>query len=420
MTCGWTRSGRWILPSQVSAPLDVFTKIHHDNNHYLNTLYLFLVGSVGNWPGYRIPSILAGIGTVALAGLIGRRRNPASALLAMLVLGFSYVLVLYSSEARGYMGVVFFSLQSFYLLDRYLETKRWPFALMFSLSAVLGLMSHLVFLTVYLAELVWSGYRLMKSRPGPRRIAIAVLSCHAVPSLFIAALYFLDIRFMTIGGGTTSTLLNGYGTALAWGLGTPTAKVAILWTGIAAVAIIAVGLWRLRREKDLHVFFGSVIVIFPILLAVASGSKLLYVRYFIVANVFLLILFSFVLADLYRQGPRGKTLCLLVLFAYLAGNGRHLASLFVHGRGQYCEAARLMAEQSDGSLVTIGGDDDYRIGRVLLFHGAALAPKTGVYHNWGSWQKGDRSGSSVSRSRTKTRCPRLCNWRMKRGTPTNS
>src|SRR5437762_2787603 len=63
------------LVGQISSPLDVFTKIHFDNNHYLNSLWLHLCGFRGNWPGYRIPSLLAGVGTVILAGLIGRRRN---------------------------------------------------------------------------------------------------------------------------------------------------------------------------------------------------------------------------------------------------------------------------------------------------------------------------------------------------------
>ena len=230
------------LAGQVATPLEIFTKIHHDNNHYLNTLYLYFLGRGASEFVYRIPSLLAGIATVVAAGLIGRRRGTTDAIFAMLVVGFSYVLILYSSEARGYAAAVFFAFLCFYLLDRYLETRRWPLALMFSLCAVLGLLSHLTFVCFYSSALVWSGYRLMKSRLGPSRTATALLSCHAVPILFLATLYFADVRHIVVGGGTPLTLLAGYGTALAWALGTPAADFMIILTCIAAVVILDVGL----------------------------------------------------------------------------------------------------------------------------------------------------------------------------------
>src|ERR1700676_2982755 len=36
------------LAHSVSSPLAIFT-IHHDNNNYLNTLYLYLLADRGNW-----------------------------------------------------------------------------------------------------------------------------------------------------------------------------------------------------------------------------------------------------------------------------------------------------------------------------------------------------------------------------------
>ncbi len=220
----------WYLAGKISRPMEIFTKIHMDNNHYLNTLYLYLIGPRRSWLQYRMLSVVAGVGTVALAGLIGRRRNTASGLLAMLLTASSYVLILYASEARGYATAVFFSFLSFYLLDRYLETRRWPLALMFSLSAVLGFLSHMVFLGFYAAALVWSGYRLMKSRTGPKQIVIAACACHAVPILFFAALYLVSLRYVITGGGTASTLLGVYVDALAWALGTPISHTAIFAT----------------------------------------------------------------------------------------------------------------------------------------------------------------------------------------------
>ena len=67
---------KWV--GAITAPWQVFTGIHHDNNHYLMTLWMYLLGPWQRfWIVYRIPSIAAGIGTVALAGQIARRWGQA-------------------------------------------------------------------------------------------------------------------------------------------------------------------------------------------------------------------------------------------------------------------------------------------------------------------------------------------------------
>ncbi len=116
------------------------------------------------------------------------------------------------------------------------------------------------------------------------------------------------------------------------------------------------------------VFFLGVVVAFPLLLGIVNGRDLFYVRYFIVSIAFFLILFSFVLADLYRRGSRGKAACVGLLLAFLIGNGWHIASLIRYGRGQYVEAVRFMAEHSAQSPVRIGGDHDLRVGGVVDFY----------------------------------------------------
>jgi hypothetical protein len=375
------------MAGRISSPLGVFTQLHHDNNHYLNTLFLYYVGPHGNSLAYRSLSILAGVGTVAMAWLIGRRRSAVAGLLTMLLTAFSYVMVLYSSEARGYSAAVFFSFLSFYLLERYFETKRWWLAAAFSLSAAMGFLSHLTFLSFYLAALVWSGYRLMKSRLGFRQTVIAAISCHAIPIALLATLYFVDIRHLAFAGGSSSTPLIGYGSALAWALGTPSAEFAILLTCIAAVVILDVGLRMLWRERaDLVVLFVGAIVVFPVVLTVGSVSGVIYVRYFMIAIAFFLILLGFVMAELCRRGPWGKAACAALLLAFLTANGYHIASLFQYGRGHYCDAIRFLAEHSHGSPVTFGGDHDLRIPFVLQFYWPTVAgDRKAEYYKQGSW-----------------------------------
>jgi hypothetical protein len=380
------------LAGTISSPWQVFTKIHHDNNNYLNTLWLYVSGFRGNWPGYRIPSIVAGVGSVVLAGMIGRRRNARAACFAMLLVAFSYVQILYSSEARGYAEAVFFSFLSFYALEKYMEKQGWRSALLFSISSILGFSSHLIFLNFFCAAILWSGWRFMKSGLGASHMIKAMLACHAAPAAFLMALYFVDIRHQEFGGGTE----NGPGVyvdSLAWALGAPPGHFGMLSASLLAAVLFIAGLWILRRERsDSLIFFIGVILVVPILLAIVRHSDVLYVRHFLVGMAFFLILFSVVLATLYQSGWPGRIICVLLMAGYFALNGWHTISLFKFGRGHYGEAVRFIEEHTNGPVVTIRGDHDFRIAVVLQFYlrEANGDKKVKYYQNSeiNSWQEG--------------------------------
>ena len=357
------------LAHQISSPGEVFYHIHSDNNHYLNSLWLYFCGFQGNWPGYRMPSVLAGSGTVALAWLIGRRRDITNAVTAMVLTGFSYALILYSSEARGYSTLIFFSILSYYLLDCYLRDRRWQIALLFSFSACFGLISHLEFTTFFFSSFLWASYRLIKSGPGFKEAVVSLAFCYAIPTLLLALLYRVDIRYMVIGGGDHPGLFNCYATSLAWALGMPPPFPTWATFGIAGL-IFMVCLHQLWREKsDLIVFFVSTVVVMPILLAITQGSEVLYVRYFIVSIAFFLLLMSFLLASLYTSwGSKGKILCGFLLIGYVIANGWHLMALLKFGRGNNGQAIQYLLQNSKETPPTVGGDQDFRIGTVVDFY----------------------------------------------------
>ena len=357
------------LVDQISSPGEVFSHIHSDNNHYLNSLWLYICGFQGNWGGYRIPSILAGSGTVVLAWLIGRRRDVTNAIMAMLLTGFSYVLILYSSEARGYSTLIFFSVLSYYLLDCYLRDRQWQIGLLFSLTACFGLISHLEFTIFFFSSFLWASYRLIKSGSGFKQAIGPLAVCYAIPTVLLALLYRIDIRYMMIAGGDQPGLFKCYATSLAWALGMPPLFPTWATFGIAVLIFLAC-LHQLWREKpDLIVFFGGAVVVMPILLAIAQGSEVLYVRYFIVSIAFFLLLMSFLLASLYTAwGRKGKILCTCLLIGYVIANGWHLMALFKFGRGNNGQAIHYLLETSKQTPVTVGGDQDFRIGTVVDFY----------------------------------------------------
>ena len=358
-----------------------------DGSHQLYTLYLYAIGPQSDPVNFRIPSLLAGIGTVAMAWLIGRRRDLATGIFAALLVGFSYVFVLYSSEARGYALEVFFAFVGFYALDRYLETNRWPFGVLFSLSVVLGLLAQLSFVCFYLAAFTWCAYRLIRSRAGLKQILPVALWCHAAPALFMAWLYDVHIRGIgTVGGTPSPSLIHSYGTALAWAFGPPSTSAWMFLACVVAVVALYAGIGRLWREKsDVFVLYLGVILVFPILLIVARGSDVVYLRYFLISIAFLLLLCSVLMSSLYRQGRLGQVACALLVIIYVATNGAQMATFFQYGRGQYRDAMRYMKEHANRSPVLIGGTQDYGTGTVLRYYGPAVMGSGWQYLRHGTW-----------------------------------
>jgi len=363
------------LAHSVSSPIGVFTAIHHDNNHYLNTLYLYFLPDRGNWWGYRILSILFGIATVIVAGFVGNRRTRINALILMFLTAFSYFLVLYSSEARGYSAVVFFVLLSFLLLDLYLEKPGIRLAVLFSVTAAFGFLSHLTFLHFYLAALVWSAYRLAVQRPRLKHFAASMLSIHAFPGLVLALLYFVDVRLQTAGGGRTDfSAIGTFGEAFAWACGASGGNAAALLLCIAIVAALcyayAFGSSRRKGTSSWLVPIGSAIAI-PFLFNLVYQPGFLYVRYFIVSMIFFLVLISLCLTSLFECGGTGRAICVVLLACYCAANGTHIRELFSYGRGQYSAAVRYMLQNGRGNAISVGGDHPFRIPTTLSFFAPA-------------------------------------------------
>jgi hypothetical protein len=74
---------------------------------------------------------------------------------------------------------------------------------------------------------------------------------------------------------------------------------------------------------------------------------------------------------------------------YIGVNGWLTLTLFKYGRGDYSDAARFLADHTKGSVVTVGGDLDFRIGTVVEFYGPlAMGGKTVKYYVRKSWPRG--------------------------------
>jgi hypothetical protein len=370
----------------VSSFWHILTRIHHDNNHLLNTWVLYLLGDQEHLVVYRLPSVAVSIASVGVAGVIARRWGRAEALVAVVLTGSSFLLIHYGTEARGYALAVVLTLLAYYLMERYLGGCRWA-GLLSGPVAVLGILAHLTFVHAYLALLVWSVVRFIQMRGTWLGLAGRLAWCHVLPICAAAVLYVVHIRHLQIGGGPVFSVAAVVVRAAALALGAPEGGWA---AGVAAglvLALTAVGVRILLKQRcDSAVFFLVAIVISPAVLLLVFPPLHLYARYFLVSVVCFLLLLSRVLARVYRWGAAGRVVCCMVLAGLVAGNARYTTDLLRLGRGQYRAALTYMAGGTAGGVVRVGSDHDFRNGTLIEFYAPRLSSTKRIkYYRQDAW-----------------------------------
>jgi hypothetical protein len=374
----------------LDTPAGVFTRIHHSNNNHLNSLLFYWIGERPDWLVYRIPSLAAGIGTVALAAVLAGRRGRLEAVFASLLTGACFALIHFSSEARGYSLAVFFALAATFFLERELERPRRASGWLFGACAILGFLSHLVFLFYYAGAVAQSAWRLLR-KSGTRRAAVLRLArLHALPVAAFAWLYAVDLRILQVGGGNPTDFSALCARTLGYALGLPAIPELALPYLLLAGAIGIAGLWLVWREgDDGWILMAIAIFVAPLVVLGVLRPKVVAVRYFLIGIALLLLLASRVLAALYRAGGWRRGLCLAATALFVIGNAAHTVPFLELGRGGYFDALLFMARHTDGPRIVVGSDHDFRNEMVLRFYKRHLPEgKILVYHPRGSWPRG--------------------------------
>lgn len=380
------------LVQPLHSPAEILTQLRHDNNHPLNSLWLYLLGpGQAEW-AYRLLSWFMGTATVGLAGLIGRRlfrqlhpgERPAAAdaagwVTAVLV-GGSYFLIHYSSEARGYAPAVGFGFLAVYALMHAAGRPANKWAVVYGLGCGLGLMSHLVTFQVMLAGLVWSGLVLFKRWGSWRERLVHLAGWHLGPWLLLGIYYLGFVRKIEIGGGPKLALGEVLRTLAVFCLGFPSGPGA--WVALPVflgATLLGLGLlWR--RDRAVAGFYGAGIFLAPALGLGSSRFVLLYPRYFIMSAALALVVVGYALARLWfsGMGPMGRMgpmIVGLLLGVFLMGNGLHVFRLLRDGRGQYQAALRYIADHTPAGVITVSSDADFRNFAVMDYYKSAVGPQ---------------------------------------------
>jgi hypothetical protein len=374
----------------LTSPLAVFSSIHHSNNHHLNTLIFYWIGDAPHWAAYRIPSLVSGTASVALAAGFAARRGRLEAVLAAVLTAFCFALIHFSSEARGYAPMVCFALLALWTLELDLERPRAWSAALFGASTVLGFLSQLVFLFFYAGALVHSAQRLLRKRATGRGALGALARLHLAPLACLALLYWVDLRELQVGGGPTLDLPWLLSRTIGFTFGLPAQReLAALYAALGAL-VLGLGLRLLARAgDDLWLCFLITILLAPLLVIATLRPDVLAVRYFLIGIVFTLLLAAFLLAQALRAGGASRAVALAALAVFLVGNGLHTMRFLEQGRGGFLAALLTMAERTQGARIVVGSDHDFRTGTVLRFYASRLpASQTLDYRPRDRWPPG--------------------------------
>lgn len=381
----WT----WEISQKLTWPGGLFYQLQEENNHYLNTLWIWLLGQNAWWGWYRLLPVLCGTISVGLAWqLAAPASTPKSSTgspsilapwIAAVLTASSYLLIHYSSEARGYAYAVLFSGWSFLELPRAIEdqlarresgaaARPGRSSIRFTLAACGGFLSQPVFLTCYGAMAIWALLRLRRTTDSS--LALPVLWKTFFPSgIFFVVLYLIDLKYAANGGGDVYPLWQVILETLSLTGGGPgtMGTVAFVVSGLVLGAF-AQGLRVMAQNRDDRwVFHLLVVIVTPLLLLIVLRRAEVYPRYFIISVFYLLQAVAIGLADLLHRNPMAQVVSVLSLLAAMVGNGQHYQRLAAQGRGGYVDLLQRMATEESTPVIRIWSDHDFRHGLMLKY-----------------------------------------------------
>lgn len=412
-----------MLRESVTTPLEILTKLRHDNNHFLNSFWIWCLPSNAPDLLYRIPSLVAGSLVIPLACLIWRqemlgrdemdlrradlrqktlspasvsdpRNQPRTSLLWIPALLFSVSIlpVQYSSEARGYGSLCFFVLAAHCLQKRLThgssetppEAKRrqlpakrtaqspHPDDLMTNASytacCCLGFLSHATFLQYWLPATLVAAMS-FRSRTWLFQIIL--------PGSFFLLLWLVNLQGMQTGGGTVRDYFSVLLETMSFVIGSPAGQSHASWNAVLMLMIFLPAVVHCYRHcrSDFVILAGSTVIV-PAFLLVIMGRADIYPRYFLVGTLFLCLALSSWLTDLCFRGrsdsSRWQVISgMLILSAIVAGHLTLDSDLLSHRRSHYQDALRRMtAEQRDATegTVLVGVDHPFRHAMMLAYY----------------------------------------------------
>jgi hypothetical protein len=367
---------------------DILWGINHDNNHVLNSMYLYLIGTDASPIALRGLSVVFGVISIAVAGLVLLRNGAIPAMVGMALFAVSYPVVHYASEARGYAGVIVFSLLSLLFLQREFQQPSAANRQALGVWLALGVLCHLSMLFAATAFGLWTlwvqwqaaaGWRAWLYRSSVTLIpAVCWTSAAAITVGYSALRHGIvegvrsDPLKFTIGGinpFSYDSFIEAYGNLIRLLAGVPAGVPPWLCLGAAAALMaIAAFLWRDRSDPKFSLYVISTIVLPAVALA-ANPVNSGFPRYFLFSGVMFLLFMADLAGFAWQQKVAARAVAAVAVLATVTGNAVSLSHFFADGRGHYSE---VVAEMGKAGRVVYSSDHGFRTPTVVDYFGRRL------------------------------------------------
>lgn len=330
---------------------DVLWGVSHDNNHFLNTVWLRFTGPDAHPALQRLPAILAGIATIPVAARIARvQGGDIAGVCAALLFALSMFFVNYGSEARGYSVATLAFLLGTDATQRWLADGRNPLALaQIWASIALGSLFHLI--VVWGAAIIWIVAAVALVRRGPFRTAFdrsfvlgATMGLGLAPAFacLLGGIYVTGIfQVAALDAFSLGGLMEGLAGLLRAVVALPASMSPPAWGVLALGATFAAFCLALCPPQTRYAFMIGLLA--PPVFAIVVGLRdPHFARFYMLVGIVFLLLLAVSAGRAWARGGKMRLVAAALILPFLALNAAGLPQFLIHGRGDYRNAVSLM------------------------------------------------------------------------------
>lgn len=374
----------WTLTAAVSSSslIELWRAIKWDGFASASTLFLYFVGEQQSSASYRSLSFCSGVLTMIIL-FLWSRSDRLRGLFLLCLFSFSYLFVLYGSEARGYASMLFFAMLSMLITERIIDQKATlPVLLAYWISTILAFFFHFSFLLFFFALVLWSTAEFLSKQINKTALRNIFL-LHLIPATVFMIFYLYYICRLPSAGGSFSSNLDVVISTItvAFGGDVVTANNLELTNLMTTLVMIIASfllteiilLWK--ENNKIYVLYFSAIVLAPAILILLFQPKFIAIRYFLPAAMMMQFVMAGFLARLFRQGVLGGIVSSGLIILFSAANFSYLKDFVGNGRGQYEAALKYMATSDSNDVIEISGDHNFRNKTVLEYYQNVVFPK---------------------------------------------
>ena len=349
------------LIDQIKAGI-VLPSLATDNNHYLNTLYLALVGPDAPPLAQRALSIMLGTAAVAVAGWLQRPRGAVAMIAAMTLFALVFPLVDLGSEARGYAGMSLAALLSIAAAERAMARRDGRSALLLGVMNVTGVLFQPLMLGMIGGQGIWALWVAWHDSHNIRTTYERVRDLFAwTVRLLIPVVVVIGIAVHFGGNGYALggvqdfgplRMLGGIALNLRLVLGLPdaTPNALVLVIALALIALAA-ALRRPQGDRRLSLYL-AVMFAMPTAMFLARLPNTDIPRYYLVSDICFLLLVADLCAELWARGGGLRVLSPVLIVAMLIGNLVEAERLIRLGRGDVTHMLSVIAREGAGPITS--------------------------------------------------------------------